>query len=111
MVITAIDMEEQSVGRRAIEHLEELMAGDPELREEYEQLGPRYAVINEMIRARRRSGLTQAELAERMGKKREAITRLESGENDPRFTTLAEAARAMGMRLDIRFVKERKQAS
>ena len=39
---------------------------NPEVLAEYEKLGPEYAIARELIAARVRAGMTQAELAERM---------------------------------------------
>ncbi|EFQ0756614.1 helix-turn-helix domain-containing protein, partial [Shigella flexneri] len=54
------------------------------------------------------AGLTQAEVAERMGTKATAITRMESnlasGISGPSFATLKKFARATGKKLQIRFV-------
>ncbi len=40
--------------------MKRMRAGDPELQEEYERLGPRYAAIDALIRARKRAKLSQA---------------------------------------------------
>lgn len=83
----------------------------PEAQDEYERLGPRYAAISELIRARKREKLSQAELANRMGVSPAALNRLESAVHSPRLDTLAEAARAMGQRLVVRFVRTRSGAA
>jgi transcriptional regulator with XRE-family HTH domain len=49
--------------------------------------------------------LSQAELAERAGTKQPAIARLESGRVVPRLELLQKIADALGMRLEVRFVK------
>jgi transcriptional regulator with XRE-family HTH domain len=85
-------------------HRERLLA-DPRIREEYEALMPRFEAIRQLIQARAESGLTQAQLAERMGTKQNVISRLESAEHDPRLGTLTEAARAMGYDVEIRLKK------
>ena len=51
--------------------------------------------------ARRRAGLTQAELAERLGLSQAAIARLEQPESNPRIATLDRALRATGAELII----------
>ncbi|WP_455289960.1 helix-turn-helix domain-containing protein [Cupriavidus necator] len=51
---------------------------DPGIRAEYERLNrEEFALLDEMLAARRAAGLTEAELAQRMGTKAPAITRLE----------------------------------
>ena len=51
--------------------------------------------------ARRRAGLTQAQLAARMATSQSVIARLEREHADPRFTTLERALRAAGFRLEL----------
>lgn len=69
-----------------------------------ERLAPRFAVIDELVRARKQAKLSQAELAKRMGVTAAVLSRMESAVHSPRIETLAEAARAMGHRLEMRFV-------
>ena len=47
-------------------------------------------------------GLSQTEVAARMGTSQSAVARLESGEADLRLSTLERYAAALGQRLDIR---------
>lgn len=82
-----------------------LLAEHPDIRDEYERLKPRYEVITKLIQARHDLNLTQAQLAERMGTTQNAISRLESGESNPRLDTLVRAARAMGRDLTIEFAE------
>lgn len=56
---------------------------------------------------REKRGLTQAELAALIGTKQPAIARLESGRAVPKFELLEKIARALRLRLDVRFVPER----
>jgi transcriptional regulator with XRE-family HTH domain len=51
--------------------------------------------------ARAAAGLTQQQLAERMGTTQSAVARLERGVTDPRFSTVQTAVRAAGRRLEI----------
>ena len=95
------------IGGSATVHREERLAMNPALRAEYDRLGPRYRVIEELLKARRHRKLTQTELAARMGVGQSVVSRLESGEHSPKLETLHDAASAMGYRVDIRFVRER----
>jgi len=54
------------------------MLRDPEVKAEYDRLGPICALVFESVEARHRAGLTQAQLAERMGTTPSAIARLEN---------------------------------
>lgn len=51
--------------------------------------------------ARRRAGLTQAELADRAGTTQSALARLESGLTSPKFDTVLRLIRLCGFRLDV----------
>ena len=51
----------------------------PQVKEEYDALGPQYEIIRAEIESRKRAGMTQAELAERMGTAQANISRFESG--------------------------------
>ncbi len=61
-----------------------------------------------MLKARTDAGLSQAEVAERMGTKPPSITRLESsltnGRHSPSIATLKKYADAVGCHLEIKFV-------
>lgn len=94
--------DEDDAERRARELL---LAEHPAVREQYEQLRPRFEVASALIRARREAGLTQTELAERMGRRQSLISAIESGRRSPRLQTLADAARALGCELRVEFVK------
>jgi ribosome-binding protein aMBF1 (putative translation factor) len=98
-----------TIGSSYPEHRGAMLRKDPELRAEYERLGPRYAVTEELIKARRRRRLTQTQLAERMGCGQSVVSRLESGDHSPKLETLYDAATAMGYRVDIRLVENRKR--
>ena len=78
------------------------------VREEYEALAPEFNLLREMLKARNDAGLSQAEVAERMGTKAPAITRLESsltsGRHSPSIATLKKYAEAVGCHLEIKFV-------
>jgi transcriptional regulator with XRE-family HTH domain len=75
---------------------------DPETRKEYERLRPMYAAIADIIRLRLEKGLTQADLAQRLGKQQPAIARLESGRVMPSMASLQEVAEALDAKLVVR---------
>ncbi|MGA2851150.1 MAG: helix-turn-helix transcriptional regulator [Terracidiphilus sp.] len=85
--------------------LKEFMARslqDPEVKREYDALEQEFAIASELIRARARAGLSQAELAERMGTSQSAIARLESGRTLPSAKTLIRFAEATGSKVELR---------
>jgi ribosome-binding protein aMBF1 (putative translation factor) len=79
----------------------ELLA-DPAVKAEYDKLAPEFEIAAELIRARVQAGLSQAELAERMGTSQSTIARLESGQTLPSTKTLLRIAKATGTRFEIR---------
>ncbi|MGQ0595098.1 MAG: helix-turn-helix domain-containing protein [Gammaproteobacteria bacterium] len=76
---------------------------DPVYREAYDNLADEFALAAAVIEARSRAGLTQEELAERMGTTQPVVARLESGRIRPSTRTLERLAQATGSRLIIRF--------
>jgi transcriptional regulator with XRE-family HTH domain len=86
-----------------IKELHKKWMGDPEYRREYEALEEEFALASAMIRARKRAGLTQEELAREMDTSQSAIARMESGRAIPSGSTLKRFARATGTRLRISF--------
>ncbi len=70
----------------------------------YDALAPEFEIATELGRARLRAGLSQAELAARMGTSQSTIARLESGQTLPSTKTLLRFARATGSRFQIRLL-------
>jgi ribosome-binding protein aMBF1 (putative translation factor) len=62
-----------------------------------------FTVMTAIANARRRAGLSQAELARRMKTTQSTVARLESGRGQPSTRTLVRFAKATGHRLKISF--------
>jgi ribosome-binding protein aMBF1 (putative translation factor) len=77
------------------------LLANPAVKAEYETLAPGFEVSAELTRARIRAGLSQTELAARMGISPSAIARLESGQTLPSTKTLLRFAEATKSRLQI----------
>lgn len=60
----------------------------------------------QLRRARTEAGITQAELARRIGVSQQQIAKLEHPDGDLKISTLERAARALGLSLDINLVKD-----
>jgi transcriptional regulator with XRE-family HTH domain len=67
----------------------------------YDALEEEFALASQLIEARTRAGLTQAQVAERMGTSQSTIARLESGTAKPSIATLKRYAHATGARVRI----------
>ena len=80
---------------------------DHRYRRAYEALGKEFELAAAMISARTRAGLTQAQLAKRMGATQPFVARLESGRTRPSTRTLERVAQATGTRLRISFEPRR----
>ena len=74
---------------------------DKEVRKAYNELGAEFDVLERLIERRIKSGLSQAELAERVGTKQSAISRFESGSYNPTIQFLHKVANALGSQLKI----------
>ena len=74
---------------------------DVEFRQAYQDLELEYEISLELIQARINSGLTQEEIAARMGTTQSVIARLESGRGLPSVKTLASYAKATGKHLHL----------
>lgn len=85
------------------EHKKELLK-DPAVFKAYQELQPEFAVIEAILRARMKKGLSQEKLAKRMKTKQSAISRLESGNGNPSLNFLQRLASALDSRLEIRFL-------
>jgi len=78
----------------------------PGYAEAYDALGEEFSLVTALIGARTNSGLTQAELAERMDTTQAVVARLEAGGRRPSTRTLERLAKATCHRLEINFVPE-----
>lgn len=76
---------------------------DPELRSEYDALEPEFTLMQSMIDARKETGITQKELAERTGISQSDISKFERGNGNPSLKTLQRLAKGLGMCVKIEF--------
>ena len=67
-----------------------------------------FGLLDEFLRARALAGITQAEVAERIGTTQSSVARLESGtgKHSPSLATLQKYAHALGCRLEVRLVNK-----
>lgn len=80
----------------------------PGFTQAWDALEEEYAALESLLGARKNAGLTQEELAQRMGTTKSAVSRLESSLRDekhsPSFATLKKYARACGKKLVVQLV-------
>ena len=82
-----------------------------DVKKAYDELAEEFAFLDEVLKARSESGLTQAEVAARVGTTQSAIARLESAESkhSPSIATLQKYAKALGYKVEVRLVKEERR--
>ncbi len=77
---------------------------DSEVRKEYDSLKPEFSLARTLIEARTNAGLTQEEVAKRMGTTQSVVARLEGGRSLPTMKTIRRYAEATGTRPEIKLV-------
>ena len=85
----------------------------PDVRRGYDALAEEFELLDEILKARTAAGLTQAEVAARIGTTQSVVARLESdiGKHSPSIATLKRYASALGYRLQVRLIKDRGQTN
>jgi transcriptional regulator with XRE-family HTH domain len=80
----------------------------PGVKVAYEELAEEFAFLDEVLRARAEAGLTQAEVAKRIGTTQSAVARLESATSghSPSIASLQRYAKALGCHVEVRLVKD-----
>lgn len=76
---------------------------NPEIKKEFDRLEPEYEIISAIIKARKELGLTQLELAKRMGTDQSRISKMERGTLNPSLDFIKRLADAMGKKVHISF--------
>jgi len=79
---------------------------DQETREAYESHAYEFEIARSLIEARSDAGLTQAEVAKRMGTTQSAIARIEGGSQLPSMKSVIRYATAIGARPVLQLVRE-----
>jgi len=81
--------------------IKESLLTDAEIKNAYDDMSPLYDLKREIIRLRIEKGLTQKDLANLMGTKQSAISRLENGSYNPSVEFLNRIAHTLGKELHI----------
>jgi DNA-binding XRE family transcriptional regulator len=76
----------------------------PGVKAAYDALEPEYALINAMLDARLKKGMTQKDIALKAGTTQSAIARFESGKSNPTLDFMQRVSKAVGARLEVRLV-------
>jgi predicted transcriptional regulator len=81
---------------KTLKTLKREMLNDAKTRAAYDTLADEFAIARELIAARARAGLSQSEVAQRMGTTQSVVARLESGKRPPSMRTVERFAQAVG---------------
>ncbi|MCA1784717.1 MAG: helix-turn-helix domain-containing protein [Desulfotignum sp.] len=78
---------------------------NPGIKKEYDVLEPVFELRRKLIRMRTEKGMTQEQLAKKMGTKRSNISRLEGGGDVsfPTLKTISKYAEALGYKVTVEF--------
>jgi len=92
------------VNKRATryEEFEAELLRKPDIRKEYQALQPKYDMIRSLIERRNQLQITQKQLAEIVGTKQPAISRLEKGDYNMTLSTLFKVADALDLDISLR---------
>ena len=74
---------------------------NPAYRKAYEEKQIEFALKRAIIEARLKKGITQKELAEKMGTKQSSIARFESGTYNPTLSFVQKLANALSLKIKI----------
>ncbi len=85
-------------------YIEQRSQRDPEFAEGFESGYADFKIGVMLRQAREKAGLTQEQVANRLGTKKSAISRIENHAEDIRLSTLRAYAKAVGAELQIQFV-------
>jgi DNA-binding XRE family transcriptional regulator len=84
--------------------IEKKIAENKEFEKEYRKENELLQVAVALMKLRDAEGLTQRQLAEKVGKPQSTIARIENGNMNASFKVLNEIAASLGKKLEIQFV-------
>ena len=94
--------------RKTHDQLKKLALSNPGVKKEYDSLQEEFELLDEMLKARLKTGKTQKDIAKSMHTSISVIGRLETGggkhQHSPTIETLRKYAKALNCDLKIQFV-------
>jgi predicted XRE-type DNA-binding protein len=79
--------------------------------EAYDALALEYGVVDQLLKARTKAGLSQDAVAEIMGTTKSAVSRLETARRHvPSLSTLRRYASAVGCEIQVRLVRQKRES-
>ena len=83
--------------------LKKKLLKDKAVKKAYAELGLEFALVEMIIEKRLQRGLTQADLAKKIGSRQPVISRLEQGDYNPSIKFLTRVAVALEAKLEVFF--------
>ena len=74
---------------------------DPVFKKEYDNLEPEFQLINAIVKQRIVKGITQKQLAEKVGTRQSSIARFESGTYNPTLAFVKKLTDVLGVKIYI----------
>ena len=95
--------------RKSLKQFRSRALARPEVKREYDRIAEEFEFLDQILKARTAAGLSQADVAVRIGTTQSAVARLESADSkhSPSIATLQRYASALGYKLQVRLVKGR----
>ena len=92
---------ENKIKFKSFKLLHEKWMRDPEYKKAYDDLDIEFRLISAILDQRTRKGVTQKQLAEKVGTKQSAIARFESGASNPTLAFLKRRSEALDLKLTV----------
>ena len=86
---------------RSYKDIKKNLLKNKNIKKEYEKLDFEFGLIKEIIKKRNEQGITQKELALKLGTKQSSISRFESGTYSPSFSFVINVSQALGFRIKL----------
>ena len=87
----------------SIKTLKDKAFKNPKVKAEYDALEEEFSFIDSLLTMRKQSGLTQDQVAQKLGTQKSNISRLEKGSSNPSWKTLQKYAHACGFKISMKF--------
>ena len=87
---------------KSLKDVKAQLLANPAVRQAYDAQAPEFELARELIAARMKAGLTQGDVAARMGTTQSVVARIESGRGTPSMRTVQRFANAVGARAVVR---------
>ena len=75
---------------------------DSKTQKAYDDLGLEFSIVRQIINKRLKRGISQKDLAKKIGTGQSAISRLESGRYNPTLSFLNKISEALGSKLEVK---------